>query len=168
MIQTLLINRAKIAEYKQISKSVFDDVLNSHIRDAQFDDVKPLIGERLYNAIVADQTAHATLLNGGTYTYNGITYINQGLKSVIVYYTYARYMMFGDVVDTPFSLVNKLNQGESQRVDYATKKSLYQINQNSAFNLWLSVRDYLIRTNYALYENCLTAQNKTFNFSKIV
>ena len=170
MTPTLLINRDDIANYKQISKTTFDDVLNQHIKEAQFEDIRPLLGDRLYNDIIENTEDYEDLLDGGVYTDNqGITRTNQGLKAVLVYYTDARYKMFGSVIDTPFSLVEKLNGNESKPVDYNIKKSLYTMNRQMAYNLWLTVDAYLRNTNNTLYiGNCSNInQKRNFKIRKI-
>lgn len=167
MIQTKLVTRASIAEYKQISKTVFDDKLNELIIESQFQDVMPLLGELLFNDVMTNTANYTDLLEGGTYEYNGITYHNYGLQAVIAYYVYARYAMFGNVTDTPFGQVTKL-VGESQTTDYAYKKQAYQMNRDSAYQMWRSVENYLIRTENELFGNCHTLTRKTrFNIKKI-
>lgn len=171
MVQTLLIDRSDIANYKQISKTTFDDVLNQHIKEAQFEDLRPLLGDKLYNDIIANTSSYDDLLNGGVYTDSqNITRTNQGVKAVLVYYTDARYKMFGSIIDTPFSLVEKLNGSESKPVDYQVKKSLYTMNRQMAYNLWLTVDTYLRSINNALYiGNCgvLNNKNRSFKIRKI-
>ncbi len=167
MLQTKLVNRADIALFKQISKTVADAKLDDIIIQTQIDDIRPLLGDKLFNDLMNNTDDYDTLMDGGVYTYNGITYQNYGLKAVIAYYVYARYMMFGAVTDTPFGLVEKLNGQDSKPVDYPIKKSLYTSNRQSAFNIWLTVHDYLIRTNNELYANvCITKRNK-FNINRI-
>ena len=167
MTTTKLITRTEIQQYKQISKSIFDDKLNDLIIDAQFNDLQPLIGERLFNAILDDVATYSELLDGGTYEYQGITYTNYGLKAVLAHYVYARYAMFGDLIDNPFGITSKINVNESKPIDYAFKKNLYANNRATAYNYWLNVERFLIRTNEPLF-TCLTGKaSGTFKISKI-
>lgn len=169
----LLINRTDIAKYRQISNSVFDDVLNSKILEAQMLDVAPLLGEKLFNSLMFDPVAqHAALLNEGSYEHEGSTFYNYGLKAVIAHYTYARYQMFGGVIDTPFSQIEKLEGNESRPTSDKTKRDLYTINQQTAFSYWQSVEQFLIRTDYDLYDTggcgSINPPGRTgFNISKI-
>jgi hypothetical protein len=151
MLSTKWANRADVSLYKQISKTVHDDIFNSIMIESQIQDIAPLLGENLFNDINNNIANYNDLLNGGTYTYNGITYTNYGLKAVLSYYFYARYQMFGNVIDTPFSIVEKLEGAESRPTSEKTKQALYQMNRDSAFNVWRSVENYLIRTNNELY-----------------
>ncbi len=142
-----LITRSDIARYRQISKTPNDDKLNEMILDAQLLDLQPLIGEQLYNLLLTEPEVHADLLDGGIYQHDGITYTNYGLKMVLVYFTYARYMMFSSVTDTPYSVVEKLNN-DSRPVEASSKKTVYNLNKAAAMQVWDNVKNYLIRTAY--------------------
>jgi hypothetical protein len=169
MIQNKLVTRTDIALYKQISKTVYDDVLNAIIIDAQFQDVAPLLGERLFNDVMTNSGSYTDLLDGSTYVYNGITYTNYGLKAVISYYVYARYVYYGSNIDTPFSIVNKLEGSNSQPISEKSKKDLYILNRDSAYKIWGSVDNFLRRTKVELYtDSCKTKPNNTFKIRKIV
>ena len=142
MLQTKLINRADIALLRQISETVYDDVLEAMIIETQIQDIQPLLGEFLFNAIMNNPTNFASILNGGSYTYLGETYQNYGLKTVIVFYTYARLKMYGSAIDTPFSTVEKLEGADSRPISDKTKKDLYQMNRDTGFTAWKSVELY--------------------------
>lgn len=171
MITTKLITRAEIQQYKQLSNSIHDDKLNQIIVESQFTDLQPLLGERLFNDIQkeveATNNTYDDLLDGGIYTYKGVTYTNVGLKAVLASYIYARYAMFGDVLDNPFGMTQKLNVNESKPIDYATKKTFFNMNQNEAYNLWLNVEKFLIRTNVELFKGCQKQRPNTFKIGKV-
>ena len=164
-----LITRNDIAQYKQISKTPNDAKLNEMILDAQLLDIQPLLGEKLFNAVMASPESFTTLLDGGIYEKDGISYTNYGLKMVLSYFTYARYMMFASVTDTPFSVVEKLNN-DSRPAEATTKKTIYQLNRDAAYKVWESVHNWLIRTNNEDYKkNCGTGNtNQGIRFTKIV
>lgn len=150
---TKLITRADIALYRQISKTPNDDKLNEMILDAQLLDLQPLLGEKLYNKILKTPEDYTDLLNGGNYQFQDTEYTNNGLKMVLVYYTYARYIMFSSVTDTPFSVVEKLNP-DSRPVDASNKKTIYSMNRDAANQIWQNVRTYLIRTGNTDFPEC--------------
>ena len=170
MAQTYLITRTDIAEYRQISNSVYDDVINMHILDAQFSDVQKLLGADFYNDLIQNNTDanYVTLLNGGTYVYQTVTYTNVGLKAVLVHYAYSRYILTGSQTDTPFGYVEKLNE-QSEKVDINGKKTISKMNQQIAFNYWENVKQFLDRnaSDYPLWENSCANYNQTFRISKI-
>lgn len=164
---TPLITRADIARYKQISKTPNDDKLNEQILDAQMLDIQPLLGENLYNRIMATPLDYAELLDGGVYTSNDVSYTNYGLKMVLCYYAYARYIMFGSSIDTPFSVVEKLNDN-SRPVESSAKKTIYILNREAAAQVWQNVNNYLIRTNNADFNHChKPARTGGMKFTKI-
>lgn len=150
---TLLITRDDIAKYKQISKTPNDGKLNEQILDAQMLDLQPLLGEKLYNKILNTPADYAELLNGVTYIHDGNDYTCYGLKMVLSYYAYARYIMFGSAIDTPFSLTEKLNDN-SRPVEASQKKSIYVLNRESAASLWENIKNYLVRTNNTDFNHC--------------
>lgn len=163
----LLITRNDIAKYRQLSKTPNNDKLNEMILDAQLLDLEPLIGESLYNKLIAAPEAHEELMNGGVYEHDGISYTNYGLKMVLSYFAYARYMMFSSVTDTPFSVVEKLNS-DSRPVEASTKKTIYSLNRDAAMQLWENVRNYLIRTKHHDYNCSSINASGGLRFTKIV
>ena len=167
---TLLVTKTDISAYKQVSDTLGDKIINPFILDAQFNDLQKLLGPNFYNDLIANSTdaKYVTLLTGGSYTYNSVTYQNHGLKSVICLYAYARYILFGSNIDTPFGFVEKLTN-ESQAVSYEQKKSISKDAQNTAFIYWENVRDFL-RRNSSTYPLFLTDCNNNvggFKISKI-
>lgn len=167
MITTPLITRQEIQQYKQLSNSIKDDKLKEIILQCQMVDLLPLLGERLYYDLIGTPASYETLLNGATYTYNNITYTNVGLKAVLSHYVYARYSLYGDVIDTAFGLKEKLNNDVSKQVDYPMKKTLFEHNCNYAYNLWLNVEQYLIRTQNDLFRCNGDLKLKNFRISRI-
>ena len=172
MLQTKLLTKTKARVYKQISNSITDDVFDSILIQTQIEDVAPLLGENLFNDIINNPTNYAALLSGGAYEVNNVIYQNYGLEAVLAYYFYARYTMFGDINDTPFGLMQKISGEGTTQVSQKAKDALYTYNQNTAFTIWKSVENYLIRTNNELFNSlylCRTPIKKqSFNISKIV
>lgn len=160
----LVITRDDIAKYRQIAKSPNNDKLNECILEAQLLDLKPLIGEKLFDNILTRPEDHSELLNGGIYTHDGIEYSNYGLKMVLAYLAYARYVMFSNVTDTPYAIVEKRN-AESQPVVQETKKSVFNTNREIAGKVWSNVKAYLQRKGYKDYRDC--AAKPTVRFTKI-
>ena len=168
----LLINRADFeSNYRNITQSNYNNGnLNQHILDAQFTDVQKLMGLDFYNDLVRNYTdaEYVSLLDGGIYTYQGITYTNVGLKAVIVFYAYARYILMGSQTDTPFGYVEKQDQNSVQ-VSHNQKQAMFKMNQQTAFNYWENVRLFIDRnkTDYPLWDNNCVTHRKTFRISKI-
>ena len=166
MLNRKLITREEIRVYKQISKTANDDSLNDIIIQVQINELRPLLGEKLFNLIMNTPLDYTDLMNGSTYEYKGITYQNYGLKAVLAYYIDAYWKMFGDVTSTPFGNVTKLNAGISEPISDGFKKSLFQINKQSAYNIWLNVQSFIVRTEVEGYELCNVKRN-AFKIRKI-
>lgn len=167
MLYQPLITRNDIAKYRQISKSANDAKLNEMILDAQLLDLQPLIGESLYNKLLASPLDFEELLNGGIYEVDSISYTNYGLKMVLAYFTYARVIMFSSITDTPYSVVEKLNDN-SRPVDASSKKTIYSLNRDAAFQIWENVKKYLSRTHSTDFNHCQHTSANGLRFKKIV
>lgn len=161
-----LITRADIARYRQLSKTPHDAKLNEMILDAQMLDVQPLLGESLFNKILASPEEHGALLEGGLYEVDGIGYTNYGLAMVLAHFAYARHIMFSSVTDTPFSVVEKLSP-DSRPADASAKKAIYTLNRDAAFRIWDNVKKYLERTQYPDFWPSQTVPGKGFRLKKI-
>jgi len=161
-----LITRDDIAHYKQISKTPHDAKLNEQILDAQLLDLQPLLGESFFNKILSSPEDYTDLLTGGVYEHDGISYNNYGLSMVLTYFAYARYIMFSSVTDTPFSVVEKLND-TSRPVEASAKKTLYTLNREAAQQVWHNVHNYLVRTAHPDYKKGRSTKAGTFRFKKI-
>jgi len=160
-----LITRNDIARYRQIAKTPHDDKLNEQILDAQLLDLQPLIGERLFNKVLQAPEEYSDLLDGCIYEHDGISYTNYGLTMVLTYFAFARYMMFSSVIDTPFSVVEKLNDS-SRPAEASAKKNIYTLNREAANQVWDNVKNYLVRTGHPDYTAGKTRQGG-FRFEKI-
>lgn len=149
MTKRYLINRMDIAEFRDISNTVHDKVLNQFITDAQFADLQPLLGSNFFNDLErnfdsASDPNYKFLLNGGDYTHNGVTYTCYGLKVVLVHFAYGRYILLGSNKDTPFGHVVKTSESSQPSSD-ANKKTIHKQCQQLAFNYWENVRTFLNR-----------------------
>lgn len=111
---TLLINRTDIIPYAQIAIHAREEtMLQPYILAAQTVDIKPAIGNELYTDLILNYTAtkYRTLLEGGQYTnQDGDVLTFQGLKAALACYTYARYLIAKNAVDTPFGMVQKTSE----------------------------------------------------------
>jgi hypothetical protein len=161
-----LITRNDIAKYRQISKTSKDDKLNEMILDAQLLDIQPLLGENLFNSILTSPEDFTELLDGGIYENDGISYTNYGLKMVICYFAYARYMLFSSAIDTPFSVVQKISSNDSKPAENSVKKTIYSLNREAAFQIWSNVKNYLKRTKNPEFVHCNTSMGN-LRFTKL-
>lgn len=162
-----LITIAKAQQFKQVSNSINIAKFNETVLQAQMTELYPLLGEKLYFDLMNNIEDYANLLEGGIYTYQGITYTNVGLESVISHYWYAYHSFYGDQIDTGFGLREKINNDVSKQVDTSMKKTMFELNCRYAYNLWLNVERYLVRTKNPLYICNSIPKNRNFRLSKI-
>lgn len=162
-----LVTIAKVQQFKQVSNSINTAKFNETVLQAQMTELYPLLGEELYYDLMNNIGDYTDLLTGGIYTYQGITYTNVGLESVISHYWYAYHSFYGDQVDTAFGLREKLNNDVSKQVDTSIKKTMFELNCRYAYNLWLNVERYLIRTNNPLFRCSAKPKMRNFRISKI-
>lgn len=159
-----LITRDDIAKYRQIAKSPNNEKLSESILDAQLLDLKPLLGEKLFDKIITNPEDHDELLDGGVYIHDGIEYSNYGLKMALAYFAYARHVMFSHVTDTPYAIIEKRNT-DSQPISPETKKSVFNTNREMANKVWSNVKVYLQRNDYPDYNGYTSKPG--IRFSKI-
>jgi len=125
MIKRLLINRKDIEVYRDISYSMDQRELDTYIREAQIQDLQPLLNPYLYadfiNKICDNSSAmyqdYQRLLNGVEYQDNtGQWLIYYGIKPMLVYFTYARILQKSSVKATRTGMVVKTTE-ESNPAD---------------------------------------------------
>ena len=83
------------------------------------------------------------MIHGETYTDtegNDIEY--KGIKAVLVYFAYARYILRGHITDTPYGFVQKTNEF-SQPVSSAEKREVRDRSRIDAMNYWQECKVYL-------------------------
>lgn len=145
----MLITLADIRKTREVSGSLKEARINQYIRDAELSDLRPLLGEQIYQDIVLDPTetargSYPDLLDGSVYTYGSYDYTHPGLKEVLVDFTYARYRFFGSDIDTPFSTVVKGSRN-SEPTGFSRNREIYTAIRKVAHAKWELEREYLNR-----------------------
>lgn len=144
----LLLSATDFAPYKELSSNLDDGVrLHPYIAQAQQFDLKPLIGELFYKNLVdnQDSTPHTLLLAGGGYGFDGNTYEFSGLKAVLVFFAYARFLENQNINITRFGVVYKNNSDVSERVDEKTLQRLINQAREQALAYWAECVMFLNR-----------------------
>jgi len=161
MITTQLITLADIRVVKSIALNIHQEKeLVPYILAAQNFDLQKFLGDSFYLDLVANIGNYNTLFNGGQYTYNGVTYVLNGLKDLIVYYTYARYVNNSNIIATPTGFVNKTNP-YSEQVTEKTIARLVENVRNEAVFIEDNIKNFLDRNNsdYPLWLKCKINSN---------
>lgn len=150
---TLLINRTDITPYAQVALHAREeDTLHSHILASQNVDLRPVFGDVFWTDLIANylNDNYKTLLEGGTYVNdNGDTVTFQGLKASLACFTYARYVLHKNAVDTPFGMVAKTSE-YSEQTDPQLIISIASEKRNEG-GLYLQDSIKYVRANSALF-----------------
>lgn len=111
---TALITYADIQARNEISVNLdATKKIAPYIQEAQQFDLKSLLGDEFYVALLKDFEASPSLQtyydlwNGHEWTFAGHTYRHSGLKAVLIYFTYARYLASANSEVTAFGIVSK-------------------------------------------------------------
>lgn len=150
-----MITIADIQAYKPIS-TYATNIMNYEREAIEFD-LKPLVGASFWHDIDTNPSTvpNALLLNGGTYIVDNKTIPFAGLKAVLVYYSYARYVAQNIIQDTP-SGQHRLQADWS--VPPSVKEMQLKIDQikSGAVAYWKQCEDFLNENeaNYPLWKGC--------------
>lgn len=141
--------------------------LDPYILEAQQFDLKPLLGNSFFLSICNDYvngefTDYVDLFNGSEWTESGKTYRHEGLKSVLIYFSYARYVIESATNETAYGVVNKTDQ-YSQSAEDKTLIRKRDTAYSGAQAYWVDVKRFLDYNylDYPLWENCDKQVNKS-------
>lgn len=166
----MLITKQEIAKHREVSRSVRDDKINPFIEDAEFLDLKPLLGDELYYELLNNKTdpKFQKILEPQKYEYKGTAYESPGLKKVIAIFAYSRYVLFGSFTDTAFGFVQKSNQ-DSDPVSDSHKRNIHTKEINVAHSYFNEVALYLNRhgKKYPNWKRCKSRHKTGLRISKI-
>ena len=106
--------------------------------------LKELMGPDFYQDVTQNPTGtwNAKLINGDTYTKNAITYEFKGLKYVLSYLFYARYIMEINAQDT-FSGLMEADNDNARHVSFAQKKNMSGEMRGIAEDHWKDCQDFV-------------------------
>lgn len=192
--EILLISRTDFDCIGQVARHCDWDQLCIYIREQQNLSLLPKIGQCLYNIVYCketdsecevemDEETYNSIMCGGQYVgCDGKTKVHFGLKRVLVHYAYGAYIYRHGYVDTPFGVVQKINQ-DSISAPIGELKTLNNEHRKSAEMYWQMTSDFLcsIKDNEA-YADCVrccdckcghcsgkskTMQNRNFSFKNV-
>ncbi len=152
---TLLIDISAFTPYKSITSNADTGKLAQYIFEAQEFDLRQDLGTELYEDLLSDFAASPSLIkykdlfNGSTYTIPGQnltppqTFTHNGLKPILVYYSYARYLQYANIFSTPTGLVTKKDDF-SVGISEKAKGALIDQARSGAQAFWARTRKYII------------------------
>lgn len=142
----LLVNKQECSKYLSVSLFRKEEDFNRFIREAQMFDLKGLVCESFFQDLTSETPVrdYTLLLEGGSYTFEGKKYEFAGLKAVLAYFAYARYIFVGHQVDTPMGIKVKENQ-DGETISQTERRDVRTMYKQQADMLWEDCKKYLER-----------------------
>jgi hypothetical protein len=127
--------------------------------EVEANDIQNYLGFEFYQELQRNTANYATLLNGGTYTSNGVQYRFRGLKQVFAYLLYARYVRQSYTQDTFSGIVRHTGEG------FAALSSAELRNQEERYkqiagSIWEETYIYLQTLSLPYFPNPTTKKRK--------
>lgn len=129
----------------QVSDHCAWDVLVNYIRERQRTDIVSLLGNCFYVDVQNNlyEKDYQDLLNGCEYEgCDGKKRIHYGLKTILAHLSYAAYAYRGGIVNTPFSMVQKMSQ-DSIPIPVNELRNVHDENRSIAKTYWELTHDFL-------------------------
>lgn len=157
-----------IQDFKPLSKNTdTEKKVDPFIFEAQEFDLRPFMGDEFYLKLVSEFQApwadpnYENLYKGNVWTKNGKTYENPGLRAVLVYFSYARYLNKANTNSTAFGMVGKTNPDSTPITDRTIDRLVGQA-MNGA-KAYLNRVEFFINCNPTLFPEytCGIESNKS-------
>ena len=160
-----LIELSDIQEVKNLSAQAKEKDINPLIENAQNNEFRAFIGNKLYTQLLKDLSLTPELWEGGFYD-NDKRY-HSGLKRVLIECTYLYYLYQSGDTSTPFGMVNKKFE-DGFKIDKEREKALHTRQRTVINNYWQEVKSFIFFDDNLreLYQGT-DRGNKTFK-SKII
>lgn len=141
---TLLWTYADQQTIKPISANFPRGEFEQIMEEVQVEDLQKLLGFDFYQDIIQNPTGtwNAKLLDGGEYEYNSVTYFYEGLKYVLAYFAYARYVKISSKKDTATGFVSKQFE-DSRQINVGKELNLHKDFTKIAFKYWEECQKFL-------------------------
>lgn len=153
----LLLTYSQQQQIKPISKNNVDKY-NKIAEEIESFELKKLLGIKFLQAIQENPTNYTNLLDEYTFEdADGNNIIHKGLKYVIAYLNFAKYVGESDIEDTFSGFVTK-NRNESESLSEGRIKRLQEQNRQIALTEWDTIKYYLDLNyeNYPLWNSSYT------------
>lgn len=126
-------------------------------------ELRKLIGVHLLQDLQANpaEVNNAKLLNGDTFTCNEISTKHKGLRFVLAYFNFSRYLGESYVNDTFTGFVKKKRE-ESETLTEGEIKRLQNINRDIALTEWELIEKYLIANSTIFTKFCISETKKVY------
>ena len=179
LLDDLLIDRTDFDDYRDMSKNVPDERINSFIREAQLREVRTFLGDTLYLKLLLDydeslktftSQIYTDLWYGVDYTYNGNTIRFNGLIGYHIMNAYRRILDHQQLTVTRYGIKSMTTEFSEDIIQAKINKE--KIDSGSMAKVYSSDADKFLRTNIAdypewEYNGTTPIKNTAFNFIKI-
>lgn len=179
----LLIDIDDIKAFKDVSLHTPESRINEFIRDAQEQDLRPLLGNSFYFDVLKNhqQGSYKDLMDGSDFDNGDCEWYQQGLKAVLVEFFWGRYTYFGVTNDTPFGNTIKLSDF-SKETESKDRRDIWEQSKQRANSYFDIIRVYLNLSDFDKWNDgcdcggisgrhlkceCSTSKKSGFNFSLI-
>ena len=148
---------------KPVSINLIDIKFTQLATEVQAVELRKLLGNEFYNAIIEAPENYEDLINGTTYTYNNVTNEVKGVKYLLSNYFYARYISESLVQDSFSGMVAK-NFDDSTRLSSGAIKNLQSEATTVAAAYWHEFVGLMNNdsANYPYW--CCTKSNKSLKY----
>lgn len=171
MIDEILLTQEDFAPYRDISENVDFDRLTPWILEAQKMEMRAFLGDTLYLKMITDfdgleftDPIYIDLWNGADTT----NYRFYGLKPVIIYFAYARFLKNQPVVVTRYGVKNLVNDSSQDNGPGSTRVKQAEA-ENMAIALQSDAEKFLNdnRNDYPDYQATARGVNQKNNYINI-
>ncbi len=163
----LLIDKETVSKYLNVAIGCSDKDFNRYIEEAQEFDLRPLVCEDFFNSLLINHAAPAwqELLEESNYEHLGENYQHSGLKKVLSYFAYSRYILKHNITDSSHNFViKKTPHGEPLSLE--ERRNFYYSYRADANTLFDNVKTFLDRKQkvYGNYSRS-TKENNSSNWN---
>lgn len=131
-MDNLLITVDELREFRHVSNKFSKDRLKECIQLAQRVDLREMLGDFVFDVYEnKDTPEYADLMSGGTFTISNENYQQEGIKAMLADLAYARYLYIVNTNQSPFGMVQKINQ-DSEPIERSMIKDLVKMAQQDA------------------------------------
>jgi hypothetical protein len=169
MEKRAIITFEDLKEIRPISDGIPLERINPYIYEAQFHDLRPILGEAFYydfmtnfDNVGAQYDVYRELINGKQYSYGGATIHYPGLRFLIAYFALARFYSGQPINVTKFGLHQKnSDQNVSTPIDPKTIAAEIAELKSMGVTHQAITRDFLARniSSYPLFSQANTTDS---------
>lgn len=178
-ITDTLLAKADFAEIREIGSNINDARILNYVRESQHTDLLNFLGDALYYNFITDQTdgtlndfntaKYQDLWDGALYSDGTNTVYNYGLKLMLLYFSYSRFLKNQTLVVTSYG-VRVLQDGDLSEQEVRTQIMTKSREAYSTGLIYQKQCRAFIRANpsdFTLFSSEPNIKEKSFNMIKV-